>query len=213
MRSAARRLGGGCQTELFACWPTGRITVTTTGGSIIDEANDALPEIQGGSAANVQSVVLSAADGIGSSANPLEIAAITADLSNSTSGGIFVVDDSGGLTLTNLVGANAVDNGAGGPAITGGGSFVRARSPLTIAANALTNSGAGNTITYTASDSAAAGDDLTINAGVTVQEATGSIVLSVGDDLTINATATVRANESLTSTSTPTPQPSMQPVL
>ncbi len=176
----------------------GRVTVTTTGGSIIDEANDVFPEIQGGAAANIQSIVLSAADGIGSSANPLEIAGINADLSNSTSGGIFIVDDSGGLTLTNLVGANAIDNGVGGPAITGGGSFVLARSPLTIAGNAFTNSGAGNTITYTANDSAAAGDDLTINAGVTVQEITGSMILNVGDNLTINTTATVRANESLT---------------
>ncbi len=190
--------GADARINILRTGISGRVTVTTTGGSIVDEANDAFPEIQGGAAANIQSVVLSAADGIGTLINPLEIAAIDADISNSTAGGIFVVDDSGGLTLTNLVGANAVDNGAGGPAITGAGSFIRARSPLTIAANAFTNSGAGNTMIYTANDSAAAGDNLTINAGVIVLEATGSILLSVGDDLTINTTATVQANESLT---------------
>ena len=42
------------------------------------------------------------------------------DLVNTVGGGIFVTDTAGGVTLSALTGANAIDNGAGGPASAGG---------------------------------------------------------------------------------------------
>lgn len=169
----------------------GRVSITTTGGAIIDQSNDTLADI--GFAGPTVNVVLSAADGIGSSGNPFDINATNADLVNTTSGGIFLIDVSGGLTLTNLVGTNAVGNGAGGAAFAGGGSFVRANSPLTIAANASTT----GDMTYTAADSAGAGDDLTVLNGVTVQDTTGPLTLNAGDNLILNDTSVVTSGGDL----------------
>jgi hypothetical protein len=62
-------------------------------------------------------------------------------------------------------------------------------SPLIFAVN-VTSAG---TLTAAAGDSAAPGDNLTINPGVTLQSTAGSVILHAGDDLIFNSTATVGA--------------------
>jgi len=166
----------------------GRVTVTATGGAIIDEDNDdATAEITAGQA------VLSAADGIGTGANHFDVTVTSADVVNTTSGGIFVTDTADGLTLAAIVGANAVDNGAGAAAPSNSGE-IRASSPLTIRNDAITSGG----MTYTATDSAAAGDDLTVTNNATVRDTTAALTLNGGDDVDIQSGTPLYAATTLT---------------
>ena len=71
-----------------------------------------------------------------------------------------------------------------------GGGLISAASPITFAANASTSGG----MTYNATDTAAAGDNITINTGVTVQDTTASLVFNAGDNFVMNGTAAVTAN-------------------
>ena len=63
-------------------------------------------------------------------------------------------------------------------------------SPLTIASDAITSGG----FTFTATDSAGTGDDLTVNAGVTVQDTTGPLTLNAGDDFLVDSTSSLIAD-------------------
>ncbi len=168
-------------TALAATSSGGAITLNSA-GAITDAENDAANEITG------TDLILTAVGGIGTSPNPIHIAVVNLDVSNTVGGGIFVTDTAGGLTLTNLGGPNA--NAVNG---VGGNGLIRAASPLTIAANAITSGG----MTYTASDSAAAGDDLTVNAGVTVQDTSAALTMNGGDNVTFNTGTTVRASTAL----------------
>ncbi|MDX1944428.1 MAG: hypothetical protein SFU86_03405, partial [Pirellulaceae bacterium] len=157
------------------------VSLTVDDGGLID-GNGATNNV---TATNLLLVI---DDGVGSGANPIETTVSTLDVTNTSTGGIFVVN-SGALQLGNLGGPNARSvNGIGGA------GFIRATSPLTIAANAITSGG----MTYTAGDSAAAGDDLTVNTGVTVQDTTAALTFNAGDNLTFTAGSTVQAVGSVT---------------
>ncbi|MGE0755391.1 MAG: beta strand repeat-containing protein, partial [Pirellulaceae bacterium] len=134
-------------------------------------------------------LILDVAGGIGVAGTPINTNVARADIRNTVAGGIFVTDTAGGLTLTQLGGANgnAVDG-------LGGNGEIRANSPLTIAANAITAGG----MTYTAADGAAAGDNLTVNAGITVQDTTAALVMNGGDNITFDTASVVRAFTTLT---------------
>ncbi|WP_425616202.1 beta strand repeat-containing protein [Anatilimnocola sp. NA78] len=141
------------------------------GGAIIDGDDDV--NITG------PDVFLQAATGIGAG-NTLETSVSAIQLFNTTSGEIDVLNSVGGLlTVSDLrtLGFGARNDG--------GATTVVNSSPLTIAANSIS---VGN-VTYTATDDNDAptlDDDLTINAGVTVQSTTANVFLNAGDDASIN---------------------------
>lgn len=69
-------------------------------------------------------------------------------------------------------------------------------SSVTLAADLLAN----GSISVTSLDTAAAGDDLTVNAGVMVTSTTSSVVFQSGDNMLINATSTVAAGTTISFT-------------
>ncbi len=154
-------------------------------GTITNALIDGTPDVEG------HQVTLQAVGGVGggSMASPLEINANQADVYNATGGAIHILDTAGGLELTDLGGpdANAVSG-------VGGGGEIRASSPLTISSDAITSGG----MTYTAADTVAAGDDLTVNTGVTVQDTTAQLTFNGGDDVTISPGSTLDAATILT---------------
>ena len=126
--------------------------------------------------------------GIGTGANPINSNVTQLDITNTTGGGIFVTDSAGGLTLIDL---DASTRGVDG---VGGGGAIVANSPLTISSDAITSGG----MTYTATDSAAAGDDLTVDSGATVQDTSSTLTLNAGDDVDIQPGTSIQAASTLT---------------
>jgi len=169
----------------FAGTSTGTTITVNSAGAMTDAETDGTDEITG------TSLVLTAVGGVGTGSgnNAIQIAVANLDVSNTVGGSIFATDTAGGLILTDLGGPNG--NSVNG---VGGGGEISAGSPLTISSDAITTGG----MTYTASDSAVAGDDLTVQTGVTVQDTTGALVLDGGDQVLIQGTATVDAATSLT---------------
>lgn len=106
-----------------------------------------------------------------------EINAKNVSFNNTTSGNVSLEDMAGGLTVT-----GATNSGAGSTTIV-------THSPLTIAANMIQS----GTINLTAGETAGAGDDLTVNNGVTVQSTNGSVNLKAGDNVNLG-TGTVQSN-------------------
>jgi Ca2+-binding RTX toxin-like protein len=155
------------------------VSLDITSGGIVDN-NATNPDITALEAA------LEATSGIGSGA-ALETALSTLAASNTASGSIEIDNDAGGLltigTVDSLVG---VTN-------TGGAISITNASPLLVSSDV---SGAGD-VTLEATDTVAAGDDLTINDGITVESTGGNVFLIAGDILElgspVNSAATVTA--------------------
>ncbi|MCO6454551.1 MAG: autotransporter-associated beta strand repeat-containing protein [Pirellulaceae bacterium] len=118
---------------------------------------------------------LRATAGIGSG-NALETQISMLAASNTGGGNIEILNSVGGLLTIGMA------NGFSGITNTGGAVSVTNLSPLTIAANIT----AAGPITQTATDSAAPGDDLTVNAGVTINSTGSSVTLNAGDDALID---------------------------
>ncbi|MCG8648476.1 MAG: Ig-like domain-containing protein, partial [Pirellulales bacterium] len=131
-----------------------------------------------------ESAVFRSAGGIGG-VSGIETAVNTLAVINTTSGNVDIRNSVGGLltigTVDGVVGA--------ANSVPGGSLAISNASPLNIAAN-VTAAGA---ITLTASDSAAAGDDLTIAAGVTVESTGSSVTLQAGDNFADTATSSIVA--------------------
>ena len=148
------------------------VTLTAAGAINEEGAGDALADIIADSA------MLSGATGVGTVNGPLEVNLSTLSGRFAT-GGFFVTDTLGGLTVGTVGGvAGVVDTAlASLDAIT-----IVALSPLTIAAN-VTGSG---TVTLTATESATPNvDNLTINADALVSSSGANLVLSAGDNVDI----------------------------
>ena len=98
-------------------------------------------------------------------------------------GGCYVANS--GILQTGEVtpAANGVE--CAGPVI------ISASSPVIVATNIIS----GGSVTITARDSVGAGDDITVNAGVTIQSANAHIWLRAGDDLHIDPAATLDADQ------------------
>src|SRR5262249_40937913 len=77
---------------------------------------------------------------------------------------------------------------------TGGGIFVSNVGALTLTGNVV----AASNIFLEATDPPVSGDNLTVNAGVTVQSTGGSVTLHAGDNVTLPATSSVQAPAGLT---------------
>lgn len=176
----------------------GDITVGSVQAGDEIEANSSTGAIVDGGETNVDfsgaSLLLLSETGTGTSADPLE-AAVT-NVAGTTDSGAFHLTNTGALTITtiqaeagaDIVGVMIEDSAASNPI---NDIVITASSPLTVSSDVVNNS--GGTITLTASDSVAAGDNLTIDA-VTISADSGMITLNAGDNLTMDAGATVSTN-------------------
>ena len=102
----------------------------------------------------------------------------------------------GSTWLTNtgdLIVGGVADSGDAGVE-SGGSTQITATSPITVIEDIL----AEGDITLTATDSAEAGDDLTVLAGIAIQSAAGAITLRAGDNVSIELGASVAAAGALT---------------
>jgi fibronectin-binding autotransporter adhesin len=138
------------------------------GGSIIDADDD--NNITG------PSIYLQAGTGIGTAGDPLETAVSSIQLSNVTSGEIHIANSAGGLlTISDLRGLGF------GSRNLGGATTITNAGPLAVAASAVSSA----SLTLVTIDSAAVGENLTVNAGQVVQSTGGNVTLSSGDNLTV----------------------------
>ena len=143
-----------------------------TGAAIVD--NNAGTDI------TVTNLAMSAVDGIGTAADPIETAASGLAASNTTTGDIAVNNDVSGLLTVGTHDAVAgVTLGAGGGEIA-----ISNASPLTVSSDVV-NSGGGN-ITLTSTNDGGDDDHLTINARVIASGGNGNIAFNAGTDLLIN---------------------------
>jgi len=166
------------------------ITVESTSGAITDADGGAGLDINRAGAA-----ALRAATGIGSGA-ALETDLMTLAASNTT-GGNIEIDDVG--ANANVLTIGTVDLLVGVTNMAAGGTVVISNaSPMNVAADV---SSVGD-VTLTAGETAAAGDDLTVDPGVTITSMAGNILLEAGDNFGLPAGTTyVATSGTVTATS------------
>jgi hypothetical protein len=151
----------------------------STGGGIIDGTAGQQSDI------TVNSLALQAGAGIGH-ADFLDVAVTNLRFNNSGVGDVNI-NDAGSLTLAAVDGLASSSNPGGiAQVLTGGG-------PLTVATNVT----ASSFLNLSAGDTAAAGDNLTVLAGLTVQSTGASVQLAAGDNVSVQAGATIQSPFSL----------------
>jgi hypothetical protein len=147
--------------------------------------------IEAGGSLTTTNLALQATNGIGATA---ALVTAVSNLAFNNTAGAVQIGNTGGLTVTVVDGLAVSSN-------TGTTTTLAASSPVTFAVN-TTSIG---TLTATANETAPAApnvDNVTVNAGVTVQSTNGDVVFQAGDNIDVSATASVLAlngNISLTS--------------
>jgi hypothetical protein len=132
-------------------------------------------------------VALRSDNGIGTMADHLEIDATDVlAFRNDTAGSVYIDDVSGGLVIDD---ADAMTESLNN---VSGATRVVARSPLTVSHDVTTV----GMLTLIAVDSAGPGDHLTVDADVTVESTSSSIVLSGGDNVTLSDGSAIVATAS-----------------
>ena len=160
----------------------GRVVVTSLGGGVVDNTTSPseAPLI------TASGVAFQAAGSVGG-AGDADIDTAVSTLSASATSGDVVVSNTGALIIGDVIPLSGV-------LATNGSVTVSASSPLTVASNVS----ASGTVTLTSTDGAGPGDDLTINAGVTVQSTGADVVLNSGDDFLLSLTGEVIAATTIT---------------
>ncbi|QGQ22586.1 choice-of-anchor D domain-containing protein [Gimesia benthica] len=153
----------------------GTVSVTSTSGGIIDNTVAETALITADEAA------LSALAGIDAGVGG-NIETAVGTLAAFTTNNDVVISNTGALIIGDVAPLSGVTS-------TNGVVTISASSPLTVSSNVT---GAG-TVSLTATDSAVAGDDLTIDPGVTVESTGADVVLTAGDDFTMDATSQINA--------------------
>ena len=188
---------GNLTVESATAGGANNLTLTTTGGTrditiqdldasgdtVIVTATGAIIDGGAGQEITAANAALRAATGIGSG-NSLETTISNLAFSNTTSGSVQVTN-TGGLTIASVDGLATSSN------VGTGTTTLTASSPVTFAVN--TSSGGNLTANATEDAGAATNDDVTVNAGVTVQSTAGNVTFNAGDDIVITAGATVQA--------------------
>ncbi len=153
---------------------SGRVSVTTYSGSILDNNG-------GANNINAAKALLRGAGFVGTGADFIETS-----VSNLEGGGThgFFVANTGALTI------GGVWILADGILSTMGDVDVSAASPLTLIEDVV----AAGSVTLTAGESAGAGDNLTVQTGVTVMSTLSTVTLCAGDDVTIATGAVIASN-------------------
>ncbi len=161
---------------------------TTTGGGIV--AGGAITDADDDNNITGTNIFLQAATGIGTAVDPIETALSVIQLSNITSGVVNVLNSNAAALLT----VSDLRTLSFGARNQGGALTVGNVGPLTLAAN-VTASGAA---VLSAVDTAAVGDDLTVNANVILQSTGSTLTLNAGDAMTAPATALLAASGTIT---------------
>ncbi|MCI0684956.1 MAG: hypothetical protein L0Y71_22905 [Gemmataceae bacterium] len=153
-----------------------------TGGSVLQSASGLV---------TVGAVAVAAGGGIGAVATPLQTAA--GAFAASVGAGVFL-SNAGALTIGSVAGIDGVTATSG--AITISNIGAGGAGAFTVIENVQTP----GDITLTARESIPArpGDNLSINAGVTINSSAGAVGLQVGDSLTLSAGAAVQATGAVT---------------
>ncbi|WP_425616402.1 beta strand repeat-containing protein [Anatilimnocola sp. NA78] len=146
----------------------GRITVNANAGAIID--GDNLAPLTAGN------LVLQAGAGIGSGD---AIETVVSNLEAVTGSGGVSIANTGNLTLGGLTAVVGVSAATGNVGVSTTGSLI-------VSENVTASSGNVTLSTIDDNDAPTLDDDLTINAGVTVQSTTANVFLNAGDDASIN---------------------------
>jgi hypothetical protein len=147
-----------------------------TGGSISDTTAGTTPSL------TIANLALLSQSGIGgSTAAGLKTSVTNLSFQNSTSGAVAITN-SGPLTLAGVAGVTSSSN-------NGTTTSVTARGGVTIAENVT---GAGN-VSISTGPVAVAGDNLTVNPGVTVKSTGGNVALTAGHNVTLPVGATLMA--------------------
>ncbi|MBN68554.1 MAG: hypothetical protein CME32_04645, partial [Gimesia sp.] len=160
----------------------GRVVVISVGGGVVDNTTSPseAPLI------TASEVAFQAAGSVGG-AGDADIDTAVGTLSASVTSGDVVISNTGALIIGDVTPLSGV-------LATNGSVTVSASSPLTVASNVS----ASGTVTLTSTDTAGPGDDLTINAGVTVQSTGADVVLNSGDDFLLSLTGEVIAATTIT---------------
>jgi trimeric autotransporter adhesin len=147
-----------------------------TGGGIVDGIAAPVTDI------TVDNLALHSATGIGRSSAVFQVAVSNLAFENSGTG-VVDIENASGLTLAAVDGLSASSN-------AGGSAQVFTNGAMTIATNVTTS----DVLILGASETAAAGDNLTILAGTTVRSTGSSIQMGAGDNLTAQAGSTIQSN-------------------
>ena len=154
-----------------------RVTLTSVAGSVNEDGDGGVDVTAGG-------FVASGATGVGTT-DPIESNVRFFEAAGGTGG--IALANAGALTVGGI--------GALASMVATGTIDISAASPLTVATNMIT---AGAIVLTAGGDTAALGDNLTLNLGVVVQSTTSTVTLSAGDDVVFGgvinaATATIVA--------------------
>ena len=187
--------GGGSTISLMADGDVTLATLTTTGEAYVTSTSGAIIDgMTSSEAANItaSAAALRAATGIGSGAGDADIdTSVTALAANNSTSGDIQIDNSvaGILTIGTVDGLSGITNGGGSVAVNNA-------SPIVVGQDVI----ATQSITLTAADSAAAGDDVTVSAGVTVEGTNGNLAINAGDSINASANAALTAGGNITLT-------------
>jgi hypothetical protein len=188
---------------------TGSVTLIST-GAISDADADAGADVLG------TGLKIVGAGGIGTAADPLETRVATLNAANTSGGDIAIantVGTPGALDITGISNAGGGDvniankgNTAAGQGITVSGPIsatgagaevtIHSGSPLTVGAD-ITSADA---ILLEAGETALAGDDLTVNPGVTIHSTGSGVTLRAGDNVVVPSGSTIQASTAITIT-------------
>ena len=160
---------------VFAGTTAGVVTVDANMGAVID-GNVADNNITAGNA------VLRGLAGVGTLLDPIETTISRVEGAGATGG--FFLQNAGTLAV------GGIGSTVGLTTTTGAIDVRTAAGSLTVEENVSSTSG---NITLKANDLAAAGNDLTINAGVTVLSTLGNITLQAGDNVTLASGSVINA--------------------
>jgi hypothetical protein len=175
----------------------GNLTTSGTTGTVISAPGNTVTlnasgAIVSGTAAAATDVggaglAVTGATAVGTAANPLKTA-VTTFAATDGAGGVFVAN-TGALTVGSVGGVNGITG-------TGGAVNVSASGPLTVAQNVQD---AGDvTLSALASSPPTGGDNLAVNAGVTVKSTAGNVTLNAGNSLSVPTGAVVQASGMVT---------------
>ncbi|MFL5329457.1 MAG: hypothetical protein ACJ8C4_11135 [Gemmataceae bacterium] len=183
------RVGGDLTLSKQVNIGSGTAIVATTAGGIIDN-NGATNNFIAGQLALEAATGIGAADQIetrGPGAGPS-----TLSLAFNNTGGAVNIANTGELHIVALKTIDAT-SALNGSSNTGTTTTLSAASPLVFVANTIS----AGTLTATAgetADSPVFADDLSVNAGITVESTGGDVILQAGDDIILNALSLVKAD-------------------
>lgn len=208
---------GPTDSYLQVVGPTAVDLIQTT-GSVTLISTGAISDADAGVGTDITALGLTtiAVGGIGTAADPLETRVATLNATNTASGDIAIDNTAGTPAALDITGISNMGGGdviissqgntAAGQGITVSGPIsatgvdaevtISSGSPLVVGADVMS----AGAIVLTATETAVAGDDLTVNSGVTIESTGSSVTLRAGDNITVSFGSTIQANTSITIT-------------